>query len=100
MVKLADFLEKHLLTCQYKRFFGIECPWCGMQRSFVLLLRGEFIESAQTFPALIPMLTMLVFLVFHLIFKPKNGHKVLLVLFYITLSIILLHFIFRLITKP
>jgi len=59
-----------MLPCAYKYFFGIDCPICGAQRSMLLLLQGNFIESFKTYPPLIFLLTFIFFAIAYLIF-PK-----------------------------
>ncbi len=95
-IDVIDKLEDNMLSCVYKKYLGIECPGCGMQRAFYYLIRGEFIESLKMFPALIPLIIMLVFLVFHVIFKFKQGHKVLLYMFVFNAIIILTSYIIKL----
>ena len=72
-----SWLESHQGTCFYKRFLGIECPGCGMQRAFIELLKGNILESIILYPALFPLLFTLIYLVFHLIFNFKHGALVL-----------------------
>jgi hypothetical protein len=98
MDKLLDYFNHHMLTCSYVKYFGIECPGCGFQRSLYYLLKGDFLLSLKTFPALIPILSMLTYLVLHLIFKFENGHKVLLVLFYASTALIVINYIFKILT--
>ena len=43
-----------MLTCFSKQYFGVECPGCGAQRSFICLLHGDILDSLALFPALIP----------------------------------------------
>jgi hypothetical protein len=95
MEKLIYFLEDHMGSCYYKRFLGFDCPGCGIQRSFIYLLKGEFIASLQTYPALIPTIAMLVFLVLHLVFKWEHGAKVLLYIFFFNLAIMLVSYAFK-----
>lgn len=85
-----------MLPCPYKKYLGVDCPGCGMQRAFYYLIRGEFLESLKMFPALIPLALMLGFLVFHIIFKFKQGHKVLLYTFIFNVIIILSNYIIKL----
>ena len=59
-----------MLPCAYKYFFGIDCPICGAQRSMLLLLQGNFIESFKIYPPLIFLLTLIFFAIAYLIF-PK-----------------------------
>lgn len=44
-----------MIPCVYKYFFNIECPGCGVQRSFWSLMELNLIESFKYFPALIPL---------------------------------------------
>jgi glucan phosphoethanolaminetransferase (alkaline phosphatase superfamily) len=93
----ADWLELNSLPCFYKKFLGIECPGCGMQRAFIELLRGNFIESLKTYPALLPTIFIVLYLMLHLIFKFRKGAEVLKISFIFTASIIVINFIFKLI---
>jgi hypothetical protein len=45
-----------MLPCAYKELFGIECPTCGAQRSFSLLMEGNFSDSFFMYPPLLPIL--------------------------------------------
>lgn len=95
---IIEWLESHMQSCFYKKYFGIECPGCGMQRSFVELLKGNFYESFLLFPALIPTIALIVFLILHLIFKFKNGAGILKNLFIINTSILVLSYLYKLLT--
>lgn len=53
------------LSCKIKDTTGIECPGCGIQRSFELLLNGHFIDSFKMYPALLPLIFTLSVLGFH-----------------------------------
>ena len=94
---IIHYLEAHMGSCFYMKYLGIPCPGCGMQRSFIELLKGNWIESLQLYPALVPMIIMLTYLALHLIFKYKNGGDVLKYLFMFNASIILFHYIYILI---
>lgn len=96
--KLIHWLESHQQACFYKKYLGVECPGCGMQRSFIELLKGNFIESIALFPALLPILILVLFLVLHLIFKFRNGAYILKILFIINTSILVLNYIYKLLT--
>jgi hypothetical protein len=89
------FLERNMGSCPWKKNFGIECMGCGMQRSFILLLKGEFIEAFYMYPPLYTLIIMFVFLPLHLKYRIKNGHKILLALFIINIIITLVNYIIK-----
>lgn len=73
MVGLVEWLEHHQLPCIYQQVLGIPCPACGLQRSFIELLKGNFIESLKIYPPLIPVLVLFLLLGLHLLFRFRNG---------------------------
>ncbi len=68
---------------------GIDCLGCGLQRSFILLIKGDIMASLIMYPALIPLLVMLGYLIAHLFLNLKNGAKTL-QFFYILNSILII----------
>jgi hypothetical protein len=95
---IIEWLESHLLSCSYKKYLGIECPGCGMQRAFIELLKGNLYESIILYPALMPTMFLMVYLILHLIFKFRNGANVLKIAFIINVSIMVLNYIYKLLT--
>jgi len=93
--KLIHWLESHQQACFYKKHFGVECPGCGMQRSFIELLKGNFYESFVLYPALIPTIILIVYLVLHILFKFKNGANILKNLFIINTAIVVLSYLYK-----
>ncbi len=83
------------MACPYKKYFNIDCMGCGMQRSFIELLKGNFLESFMLYPALLPLIAMIVFLPLHLIFKFKNGASVLKYFFIFNISIVVISYIIK-----
>ena len=86
-----------MLECSWKSHFGVECFGCGFQRSFVLLMEGNFWESIVLFPATIPILLLFVYTGAHLIFKYKNGARNIIILFSTSAALMLGNFIWSLI---
>lgn len=70
---MIGWLERHMLPCAYKSIFGIDCPGCGFQRSFIALLKGDWKDSFLLYPATVPILITAVFLLFNLAFRLNNG---------------------------
>jgi hypothetical protein len=94
---LINWLEANMLPCPYSKYLGIDCMGCGMQRSFIALLKGNFSESFYYYPALIPMIFMFLFLFSHLIFKFKNGGTWLKYQFIFVVAVVLVNFVVKLI---
>lgn len=88
------FLEQNMGSCPWKSI-GIDCMGCGMQRAFILLLKGEFVASFYMYPSLYTLLLMFLFLAIHLKFRIKNGHKILIFLFVLNISITLVHYFYK-----
>ncbi|MGM0407593.1 MAG: hypothetical protein ACQERU_06390, partial [Bacteroidota bacterium] len=56
----------------------------------------HFVESLILFPALIPTILMIIYLILHLIFKFANGANVLKIIFIINTTIVVLSYIYKL----
>lgn len=82
-----------MFPCFSKSIFGIECPICGFQRSFFLLVKGNFIESFYLYPPLIPILILIVVWFMYLLKPSLIFKKRLFVLAVVVLGIILVSFI-------
>lgn len=85
--------EDYMLPCLTKKMFGIDCPGCGMQRSAMALVKGNFLEAFHLYPAIFTLVILFVFSTVHLKFNLKNGHKVILILFITNIVIILTSYI-------
>ncbi len=83
-----------MTACSWKEHFGIECPGCGIQRAFIELLKGNIPESIRIYPALIPMMLLLVFIALHLLLKFRHGALIIKILFIFTLCIMFIHFLY------
>tara|TARA_B100002051_G_C16268758_1_gene407825 strand:- start:187 stop:453 length:267 start_codon:yes stop_codon:yes gene_type:complete len=88
-----------MFICGIKKLTGIDCPGCGIQRSFLKLIHGEFLESLELFPALLPLLILVLYTILHLKFMFKNGHKVILGLFCSTVGLTIFNFTYKLISS-
>ena len=86
-------LEEYMLPCLNKKIFGIDCLGCGMQRSLIMIFRGEFAAAFSLYPAIYTIILMLAILALHLKFKFKYGAKIILALFVINMSIIIINYI-------
>jgi hypothetical protein len=69
-----------------------------MQTALIELMKGHLTASLAAFPALIPMMVMMVLLALHLVFKFRNGASWLKFLFIFTAAIMFVHYILHLIS--
>lgn len=99
MQQFIHLLDTHQLPCYYKQYLGIACPGCGMQTAFILLLKGRVLESIITYPALLPILFMLCFLMLHLTYIFKQGAVILKISFIFTVIIMVLNYMVKLLTN-
>ncbi|MBL0685941.1 DUF2752 domain-containing protein [Aquimarina mytili] len=65
-------MEKYMLPCVNKKILGIDCLGCGMQRAIALLCKGEFTAAFYMYPAIYPLLLLLLFLGFNFFLKFKH----------------------------
>ena len=90
-----NWLQNHLLTCPIKHLFGIDCPGCGMQRSFLALMRGDVSASLKFHPAALPLLVLVAFTLVHLKVDFKFGALLIKMLFIGIAIIIVIKYIYK-----
>ncbi|MBN8785748.1 MAG: DUF2752 domain-containing protein [Terrimonas sp.] len=90
-----NWLEHNLLQCPSVKYLNMQCPGCGMQRSFIALMKGDLLDSLQLYPALIPIFILVIFSFFHLIYRFSFGTKVIIGLQVIVVAIIVAHYFFK-----
>ena len=73
---LVQWLESVELPCPSRKYLHMECPGCGLQRGMIALLRGEWSQSIGFYPALIPIILLLLFALVHLRLKIPKGNLV------------------------
>jgi len=44
--------DRLMLPCLNKALFGIDCPGCGAQRAFIMVLQGDFKSAFYLYPAI------------------------------------------------
>jgi hypothetical protein len=98
MTQIFEWLKVHLLTCPSKHFLRLDCPGCGLQRSFIALLEGDLSQSLRLYPATIPMLFTFVFTALHIKFNFRYGASVIKWSFILTVSIIVIFYIYKIFT--
>lgn len=87
-----------MLTCPSVKYFNMECPGCGMQRSMISLLKGDFSDSFLMYPALLPLFLLCGYALLHLKYKFQRGSKTIIGLQTAVVSIITAHYIYKIVT--
>ncbi len=90
-------LEDFMLPCLTKTVFGFECPGCGAQRALSFLLHGEFISAFQMYPAIYTLIPLFLVIGTNHFFKFKNGTKIISILAILSISIIMVSYVYKLI---
>ena len=88
-------LDEFMLPCITKKFIGIDCPGCGLQRSFSLLIHGEFIAAFKMYPPVYSLIILLVFLFIRNFIQIKYANKIIVTLTLITVVFILTNYILK-----
>jgi hypothetical protein len=96
MLFLSALMENNLLPCLNKQLLGVECPGCGLQRAVLLLFDGDFAGAFYMYPALYPMVLLMVFLVLDQLIKIKYANIISIVLMISTVTFILTNFLYKL----
>jgi hypothetical protein len=73
----------------------VDCLTCGFQRSFQLLIEGDVVGSFHQFPATIPFLLCILFLIAHLIWNFRFGPKVIVGLFGSTALLVVINYVIK-----
>ncbi len=98
LLNITTWLEAHQLPCPFKQLTHFDCPGCGIQRSFVLLLKGDVAASFFMYPGLIPILLLFTLLVVHLVIKMRYGAIILKYAYFFCTGVILVSYIYKIIT--
>lgn len=95
---MISWWQQHMLPCAYKSFFGIDCPICGAQRSFLFLLRGDFADSFKMYPPLLFVLTLMATAIIRLMFPSTIKTKKIKQYAVVVLVVISLNYTYKIVT--
>jgi hypothetical protein len=84
-----------MLPCLNKRFFGIDCLGCGLQRGFIHLIKGEFVAAFNIYPAIYTLVLLGIFLLLNFKFKFKNSRKIIITFAFINVLIIVVSYFIK-----
>ena len=95
LLNMVSWLESHQLPCLFRQVTHIDCPGCGFQRSLILLLQGNVVDSFIMYPALMPIMLLFAMLLLHLIVKIKNGANILKYMYFFCTAVIVVSYIYK-----
>nr|WP_262493351.1 DUF2752 domain-containing protein [Maribacter thermophilus] len=84
-----------MLPCFTKQIFDMDCPGCGLQRSLLFLVRGEFVSAFKMYPAIYPMLLLFMFLLISKSTHIKYSNLITNVLMVTTVGTVLINYILK-----
>lgn len=88
-------MEDYMLPCMTKKVFGIDCPGCGLQRSIVHLFKGEFLEAFHMYPAIYPLVSLLLLVVAAQYYKFKFETQIKIFLGVLTAIVIVVNYMLK-----
>lgn len=92
---IANGLESLMIPCYFKMMFGIDCPGCGLQRSIILLLKGDVADAVFMYPPLLPIVGILILYVANMQLN-YTGKKVLFSGFvWLLAALVLVNFLYK-----
>ncbi|MFA4867226.1 MAG: DUF2752 domain-containing protein [Pedobacter sp.] len=94
---LLDQADNFFLPCPFKVLTGFDCPGCGFQRSFLALLKGDFQESFQLYPATVPLLLTFIIVLPAKYFTKRDVSLLIKIAFLITGALILISYVYKMI---
>ena len=94
---IPNFIELHdyMLPCINKKIFGIDCLGCGLQRSILLILKGDYIEAFYMYPAVYTLIVLLAFVIVNYRKKFKNSKKIITTLVILNSIIIVTSYVIK-----
>ncbi|MCF8714590.1 DUF2752 domain-containing protein [Joostella atrarenae] len=94
---LLTNIEDYMLPCLNKKLLGIECLGCGMQRSVLLIFKGEFLAAFKMYPAIYPLIAFITFLALSAFINIKYIGKIKAGLAILTISTIIINYLIKII---
>lgn len=91
--------EEYMLPCLNKTLFGVECMGCGIQRSVVLIFKGQFVDAFFMYPAIYTLILLLCFIGLNYFRNFKSGNKIITILAILNVVIIIVNYLLKLYTN-
>ncbi len=95
LLVILVLLEDLMLPCLTKKYFGVDCPGCGLQRSIAFLIKGDFSAAWDMYPAIFTIIPLVGFFVASQFVKIKYVNKIILSLLIMSIILILTNYILK-----
>lgn len=93
--ELTASMEEYMLPCLNKELLGVECPGCGIQRAFAMLLQGDFTGAFYMYPAIYTLMLLFAFLLATKFFTFRLANKIIILLMISSTVLILFNFLMK-----
>lgn len=90
---LLVLLEDFMMPCLTKKYLGVDCPGCGLQRSISFLIKGDFASAWDMYPAIFTIIPLVGFFTVSQFIKIKYANKIILSLLFISVILIVSNYI-------
>ena len=87
--------EEYMLPCLNKKFLGMECMGCGMQRSISLIFQGEFTAAFHMYPAIYTLILLIGFVLLNYFKNFPFASKIIITLGVINVILIVGNFVLK-----
>ncbi|MFK7814546.1 MAG: DUF2752 domain-containing protein [Maribacter sp.] len=86
-------MENYMLPCFTKKFIGIDCPGCGLQRALAFLFQGDFSAAWEMYPAIFTIIPLFGVVAMNQLLQIKYANKIITILIITTVGLILTNYI-------
>lgn len=90
-------LQEYMIPCATKQVLGFDCPGCGLQRSILLLIQGDFVGAFYMYPAIFALIPLAFVLIANKFFNFKYANTLVIALSISSVAMIVINYIFKLI---
>ncbi len=73
----------------------MDCPGCGLQRSLIALFKGNLLQSFKLYPATIPFVVLILFVLVHLKVDFKFGAGFIKVMYIFIALLVMVNYIYK-----
>lgn len=94
---ILEGIDDYMLPCLTKKYLGFDCFGCGMQRATAFLFNGEFVAAFKMYPAIYPLILLVLFLLLNMFLSFKHSERIKIILILVTIVFIVGNFILKLI---